>query len=560
MFSRFFHLGVVILLLTVAGCSTDKQTAELIKRAESIAVDKPDSAIKIMRSIDSRSLRSKHDLAYYRLVYSEALYYNYTEGENDSLTQLMADYYISSDNHAERARAMFQHAMVKKNRGEFDEAMYYFLEAENSLAAHADNRLKGLVHREKGQLYGAEYLFNNALNEHLMAKESFEKAGSEYYVAYSDYNIGLTYLCLQQFDNSEQYLRKALDYAQDNNMGMFISEIIFCLLDAHCSQGNYKELSELFEQYEQYLRSTPLTFYRYRAIHNAYCGDSQMAISDLEEAKKAGCEEIHWEYTAYIVYAILGDNDLALRYLEKCVGRQNNQIIVSLDAPILNMQVELGIREKLELQMRSKYEKLILMLIVIIVIIFITTFTHTKLIRKKAEIELLKDKVESILDDLETQASRVKSLTALAGEKERMVSTMRRDIAKHLSRELERISNLLDAYYSDVTKSVKHNQVIAELDKYVKDFADSREGYQAVEHLVNECLDNIMDKLRSQVQSFKEEDYRLLCLIYADFSSNAICMFMGYDKNKLYKHKSKLKSMLVSSKAEDKALFIKHLR
>ena len=94
----------------------------------------------------------------------------------------------------------------------------------------------------------------------------------------------------------------------------------------------------------------------------------------------------------------------------------------------------------------------------------------------------------------------------------------------------------------------------------VQDFADSREGYQAVEHLVNECLDNIMDKLRSQVQSFKEEDYRLLCLIYADFSSNAICMFMGYDKNKLYKHKSKLKSMLVSSKAEDKALFIKHLR
>ena len=71
MFSRFFYLGVVILLLTVAGCSTDKQRAELIKRAESIAVDKPDSAIKIMRSIDSRPLRSKHDLAYYRLVYSE---------------------------------------------------------------------------------------------------------------------------------------------------------------------------------------------------------------------------------------------------------------------------------------------------------------------------------------------------------------------------------------------------------------------------------------------------------------------------------------------------------
>ena len=560
MLSRLVKLSYAIICIVTAGCVSNNQTSIVIDNAESIALEHPDSALKLMRDIDPSTIRDRHSMAHYRLVYSEVLYYNYSEGNDDSLTLPMAEYYIGSNRHQERSRAMFQHAIIKKNYGDFDKAMYYFLEAKKSLEQTNNPRLEGLVHRAMGEIYGAEYLFSNALNEYLIAKECFEAVGSEYLNSYTNYNIGMTYLCLQDYEQANIYLKEALSYAEENASKELVCEIIGCLLDSYCSQAKYDMIAELYDKYDEYIKHSPVTYYLYRAIHNAYRGNSTQAIADLDEAEEAGCDNMHLEHTSYIVYDILGDDKLALDYLERCVRRQNSRIIVSLDAPILNMQVELGIREKLELQMRRKYEQLIFWLIAIIVIIFISAFTYIKLIRKKAEIELLREQVESTLEGLNIQANRVKSLTALASEKEQMVSRMRRDIANHLSRELGRISDLLDAYYSDVTKSVKHNQVIHELDKYVKDFADSPEGYCAVEHMVNEYLDNIMQKLRTQMVSFKENDYRLLCLIYADFSSNAICMFMGYDKNKLYKHKSKLKAMLTGGKAEDKSLFIKHLR
>lgn len=557
---RFFRLSTLLWLLIAIGCTTDRATTESIHRAEHIGLDAPDSALLIMSSIDPSTIRTKQDMAYYRLVYSETLYYNYAEGNNDSLTSHLAQHYMASNNHNERSRAMFQHAVVKKNGGNFDDAMCYFLEAEKSLKEYNNARLTALVHRYKGYIYGAEYLFNNSLSEHLAAKECFEAAESEYNIAYTNYDIGKTYLCLQQYSKAEEYLCEALGYAKENDIDNLTAEAVNSLLDVYTSKMQYDRLAEFFEEYEPYIALDEMTYYRYRAIRNAYSGDKKQAIEDLKQAERFGCEMIHIEHTSYIVYDILGDDKLALHYLEECIRRQNNQIIVSLDAPILNMQVELGIQERIELELRSKYEKLVLIFIIILVIIALSCFTYIKLNRKKAEVELLQNQVESFVNDLETQAKRVKSLTAIANDKEQRLSAMRKSINELISRELGRISDLLDAYYSDLTKSVKHNQVIAELDNYIEEFASSPKGYIAVEHFVNEYLADIMTKLRSEIPTLKEEEYRLLCLIYADFSSNAICMFMSYDKNKLYKHKSKLKAIIAASDAPSRAQFIENLR
>ena len=87
----------------MVGCTTDPHVAEQISHAESICVDMPDSALKIIRSISPSSIHNQHDKAHYRLVYSEALYYNRIDSDNDSITRPMIEYYRTSDNHTERA-------------------------------------------------------------------------------------------------------------------------------------------------------------------------------------------------------------------------------------------------------------------------------------------------------------------------------------------------------------------------------------------------------------------------------------------------------------------------
>ena len=554
------NLSLIIVSLLAIGCTTNRQDLEKIRHAEEITIEKPDSALCIMRSINADDIHGSRNKAYYQLIFCESLYYNYSEGNNDSMTRSMVDYYINSNRHDERARAMFQHAQVKKNNGENSDAMFFLMEAEKSLQQASNPRLEGLTHRAKAEIYSAEYLFNNALNEYLKAKECFEEAGTDYHESHSDYDIGRIYLSLQEFDKAEEHLYRALDFAANSDIEELTSEILYNLLDTYCSLSEYEKLVQVIDNYDEHLENGHDNYFRYMAIYNAYNGNREEAISNLASAKESGCEIILLEHTSYIVYSILRDNEKALYYLESCIKRQNGQILHSLNAPILNMQLELEIEEKMELEIRSRYLKLLFALIIIIVVVILTSFTYIKMIRKKAEIELLKSHIENILTDLESETNKVKSLTEIASSHECMVATMRKNITEHIRKELRRINDLLDAYYSDVTKVVKHNQIAAELDRYVRDFADSPNGYQAVEQYVNDFYDGIMIKLRGELPTLKEEEYRLLCLIYGDFSSNAICMFMGYDKNKLYKHKSKLKALLVSSKAKHKVEFIKNLR
>ena len=123
----------------IVGCTTT--TLRLIEQSESIAVEQPDSALMLINSVDRASIRGKHDMARYRLVMSEVAYYNRIASDCDSLTRPLFDYYYNSTNHAERARAMYQHGIVMYNGGHNPEAMYALLESEKSLQFYNNPRL-----------------------------------------------------------------------------------------------------------------------------------------------------------------------------------------------------------------------------------------------------------------------------------------------------------------------------------------------------------------------------------------------------------------------------------
>ena len=112
----------------------------------------------------------------------------------------MANYYMTSDNHDERTRALYQHANVLKSSGNNAEAMLNLMNAEKSFEHISNCRLKGLIYSTKGEIYGMECLYNNALEEYLKAKNMYEEAGLEYHKIYTDYNIAQAYNKLRQFD------------------------------------------------------------------------------------------------------------------------------------------------------------------------------------------------------------------------------------------------------------------------------------------------------------------------------------------------------------------------
>ena len=106
----------------VAGCS-DRDALQRLEDAEKIMAAEPERALEMVESVDPTKLRTEEHRARYALIYSEACYYNYVDIESDSLTRPMMRYYLESEKHDERARAMYQHAVVAQRCGELAEAM-----------------------------------------------------------------------------------------------------------------------------------------------------------------------------------------------------------------------------------------------------------------------------------------------------------------------------------------------------------------------------------------------------------------------------------------------------
>ena len=268
------------------------------------------------------------------------------------------------------------------------------------------------------------------------------------------------------------------------------------------------------------------------------------------------------KYTRFRILLFKGDYQGALEAYMDCIDLQDKNVLMAINDSVLYDEIdfiESELAHNISIQKRNRTISALSIALLITVTILITTYLLSKLKKSRDQVANLKDQVESAISDLRKKQNSIKLLTANEQEQRISLSKVQRQLNGLIYNNLQNIDSLLDAYYSDATKNVKREQLIKVVDNYVRDFASNENGYISVERLVNEFRNNIMVKLREEMPNLKEEEYRLLCLIYADFSSNAICLLMGYDKNKLYKRKNYLKGILTSSECKSKKEFIRFL-
>lgn len=560
-------LGVIFFaVLVLVGCGTDKQTMQLIGEAESVMIEYPDSALNIMRSIDPASIRGDEDMAHYRLAMAEAMYHNYVDDGRDSLTTLFYDYYLKSDDHEKRARALYQHAFAMHSVGKVPDAVCALHEAEKSLS-HVDNyRLLGLVHREKGNIYSAQCLYNDALASYELAEKCFDRANLQSHRTYARRSVGVMYSKMKMYDTAVENLMIAQQMSEDIN-------------DTYINYIVKLELCYIYLQLKKYVHADKIIdsislntidnygkcdYYCALSIISAFKGDYALSKEylSLAEQDTAILSHVHIYYARYMLYEFMGDYDAALAEYNNLKNIQDDYVYSLITDSPLHYNIELLKHEislKNEIHSKNELIYILIIAIIIVIVLYLCDYAYNVSRRKSLYIATLLTQVESVQNELYIKREKIKSLLAIAEEKRSAVAKMQHQLNTNICRGLQNINSLLDAYYIDNTKSLKQREIIAAIDSYVANFAESPEGYYAVEQFVNQYRDNIMELLRIELPMLKESDYRLLCLVYADFSSNAICMFMNCDKNKLYKQKSKLKSIISQSNSEHKQVFLKYL-
>ena len=531
------YLWVALVVLIAVGC-TSREALESIERAEQLMADSPEEALRIMQGVDRESLRSDEDRARYELVYSEACYYNFMDVDVDSLTRPMMRYYLESDNHAERARAMFQHAVVAYNGGNLAVAMVALTEADKSLAEVENARLYGSVQRLKGNIYSEGCLYANALESYSAARDCYRELGLEEHVAYLGYDMGGTLIQLRRFDEARTELEGALAYAMEVESNEFVCAVAHELLDLAIYLDDYdmcREYVELFENEDVLLYGVP-HFMCAKAMLLAHDGRVEEALSLVDEAECIE-DDLEWadvEYARYIIYRNGGDADNALEWQEMSVNAQDEMLLQVIEQPVLNLQVEM-LRSDLEAEMRERElmrQRNVTIYVavgvaVVLIVVALSLYARYRIRRKDSEIANYVETIESLRTDIE----RIPRDMAAS------ITTLYRD-------RFSELNELCDIYYDHSGSSRHKNLVFNKVLETIEAIKGDSSRIDELGAMVDNYRDNALQKLREVLPRISERDYRVALYSFAGFSNRAIALFIDSDPVAVSKIKYNIKYKL----------------
>lgn len=532
-------VATLALCLAVVGCMRT-EVKESISYAESIVEASPEEALDIMSGIPQRAVRGSYNKAHYALVYSEALYHNYVDTDQDTLTRAMAEYYLESDIHAERARALYQHALVKRMQGQLAEAMLMLEEAESSVAQIDNMRLAGLICRAKGDIYNDGCLFANALEAYGEARGAFEAAGLEYHSYNVAYDMGATKIQLRDFRGAYDLLTEALTYGVESDRRDFVCAVLHELLELSVYMDDYVACGKWLEFFEKYdvLLFGEAHYTAVKAMYISHSGDMAAALALLDSAE--AMEGVAWadiDYARYIVYRNGGDSQNALKWQERSKNSQDRLMLEVLEQPVLNVQLE-ALREKLSSEQRERalvaQRNTMIFIAVAILIAGLVMFVVRRLKRKNEELEHYIAAVGELQEELKL----------LPREMSSSVGALYRD-------RFSELNELCDIYYDHEgttrSKSVIYNKFMETIEAIKCD----NERLKELEVAVNKYRGDAMEKIRREMPRLSERDMRVALYQLAGFSNRAIAIFIGSDPVSVSKIRYNIKQKIKSANIAD---------
>lgn len=541
------HIALLWALLLVVGCSSDKQAMESILQAESLMLDAPDQALAIIEGVDRSKVRGRGDKAHYSLVYSEVLYHNYVDIASDSLTLPAVEYYRGGEDDYMLVRSLYQHSLIVQRRGRdyLAEAMVSLLEAEKLLPNIGDTRLKGLVLRTKGDVYGDGCLFANALEAYGAAKRYFDEGDMAYHSASVLYDMGATLIQLREYQRAKETLSEALQYGVKTDNKRFMCAVIHELLDLSIYMHDYdmcRNLLAMFDKHQCLLfgQSHKSSM---EAMLLSFNGKGQAALDILTRAETE--EDSEWAdltYARYIVYRNLDDDKNALLWEERSKHAQDRLMIEVLEQPVLNVQIEM-LQQSLESSERERRlvrQRNTVVYLLIVLVAFVVGYVLRRRFRDKNR-------------DIARYVETIKELSAALDSVPREMASVMSHLYKDRFSEL---NELCDIYYDHSGSSRHKSMVFNKLTETIETMKGDSERFEELERAVDEYRGGLMMRLRTLLPKLSERDYRVALYSFAGFSNRAISIFIDSDPVSVSKIKYNIKSKIKSMQGDDVAILL----
>lgn len=197
-----------------------------LKQAEKIMETNPDSALRILKQIESHQTMSDANRALYGLLYYEAKDKNNIKIEIDSLIDFSLNYYLKKKSLLQLAKCYFYKAKGLKLNQQYDSATLLYLKALDILEYKNDYFLSGRIHLDMGDMCAIQGDFEESRNKYEKSIACFSRSNSPLEIGYASVALGRIYRFMKENEKAEQYYQQALKQSSDSSLvGTVLQEV-----------------------------------------------------------------------------------------------------------------------------------------------------------------------------------------------------------------------------------------------------------------------------------------------------------------------------------------------
>ena len=518
--------------LCLTACTRPADVPEL-DTADSLMEQRPDSALALLRRIDTLRLSAQHDRARYAMLLSMALDKNYIDLKDFHVLQPAIDYYEEHGTPTEQMRTFYYQGRIYDNAGNMSKALQTYLKALEKGKGSNDIPTKARTYSAQIQPYEQLMAFDKAIEAGEKALICNRQAGRIESYALNLNHLVSTYTFKNDKANTWKYLnecRKLWPYISEKRKQEFYNNYLIAAT-SFCGKDS---IQAAIREYESHV---PPSKWDFLTLADAYAG-----IKNFDRAEYfASQHKLHSSsiYSDKRYYAIL-------YFLYRAQGKykeageaytQFNNINDSLNISALQENVRLTeARHQQELQAEKSEHKRVRNLWIaacsIALLLLFVLFTYYRLRISRMQKRLAEQEKEQYRRQYEQLEEEYQGLQLLLQENNRL-NDETKDIVKN---RLDLLNDFIKAHLAE--KGNKAEMRIRQIMEDKEAFMQSTCQSFSISHPV------FIQKLRSHGLTDWEVGY---CCLYAlGLNSKEVGHYINsstyYKMNSLIRRKLELDS------------------
>ena len=553
---------ILIVTIVAISCGKINDAHGILNDIGTFINEHPDSALTILDSFNTSLLEKKSIWAHHALLHAQAKDKCFIDETNDSLMNLVADYYQKSKDYNKRFCAYYYLGRIQYNAQNFSASMVSYTKAEMIVNEIKDDFAKGLLYAQLGRIHYKYYDYNRSIESYEKALIHYERAGKLSHKYFTKLDIGQIYQEERKYIEAEKLFKEVMTWAYDTKNYLLCEIVVGNLITLYDETNQIERSVELTNS--KYGEVNPNSIYtlRTQSIQAALKGNESLLKlykKHIWDASKSINDTLNNYYYEYSIAKHQRKYAEALAAHEKIQIIQDSILTGSMKYPLLSIKNDFLKSEYINMELQIRENKIVLTAIVIIcavIGILSTVIIRHRTTVKNLEIARYVEIAEDLEITLRQKQEEITSICSKAGAISKQLHDNGEFIARMFSRQYELLNKLTSRYYETHGCNKDKDAIYKYVSKEIERLSSDKQSIRQLEDMVNHYKGNIMITIREVLPNLSEMEYRLLCYLCAGFSAKAISIFTGDSTNNIYVKKSRIKREILKLNDDTKTKII----